>query len=168
MIRTMRSALEERITVEMTDSIWPWLVEYASYLLNRLEVGKDGKTAYERVKGKKPTILGIEFGEKLLYMVKAKTKMEKLNSRWEHGVFVGVKRKSGEVRIATEKGEETARSVRRIPEQLRWTLDSLRWVKYVPWHRFKDDEEADGAVPEDNLVEPRRVEDPVEKTIIVT
>ena len=30
----------------------------------RLEVGKDGKTAYERAKGKKATVVGIEFGEK--------------------------------------------------------------------------------------------------------
>ena len=65
MMRTMRSALEERITgkVEVDDSIWPWLVEYASYLLNRLEVGKDGKTAYERNKGKQAKVNGIEFGE---------------------------------------------------------------------------------------------------------
>ena len=44
-------------------------------------MGKDGKTAYERVKGKKVTVLGIELGEKLLYNVKIKDKLEKINSR---------------------------------------------------------------------------------------
>ena len=50
MIRTLRSALEERIqtTLEIGDAVWPWLVEYASYLLNRREVSHDGKT---RTKG---------------------------------------------------------------------------------------------------------------------
>ena len=47
MIRTLRSALEESIGValEIGDAIWPWLVEYASYLLNRREVSHVGKTA---------------------------------------------------------------------------------------------------------------------------
>ena len=38
--------------------------------MNRLEVGKDGKVAYDRAKGNKPTDLGVEFGEKLLYKVR--------------------------------------------------------------------------------------------------
>ena len=48
--------------------------------MNRLEVGKDGKVAYDRAKGKKPTVLGVEFGEKLLYKVKPTAKLEKINS----------------------------------------------------------------------------------------
>ena len=36
--------------------------EYASYLMNRLEVGKDGKVAYDRAKGKKPIVLGVDLG----------------------------------------------------------------------------------------------------------
>ena len=43
MVRTMRSALEDMINdkLEIGDSVWPWIIEYASYLLNLLEVGKD-------------------------------------------------------------------------------------------------------------------------------
>ena len=54
MIRTLRSALEERMgeVLVIGDAIWPWLIEYASYPVNRLEVGHDGKNAYERLKGK--------------------------------------------------------------------------------------------------------------------
>ena len=47
----------------------------ASYLMNRSEVGKEGKVAYDRAKGKKPIVVGVEFGEKLLY-----AKLEKINS----------------------------------------------------------------------------------------
>ena len=57
-----------------------FILEYASYLMNRLEVGKDGKVAYDRAKGKKPTVLGVEFGEKLLYKVKPTAKLQKINS----------------------------------------------------------------------------------------
>ena len=79
-----------------------FIPEYASYLMNRLEVGKDGKVAYDRAKGKKPTVLGVEFGEKLLYKVKPTAKLEKINSRWEFGIFVGVRRRSGEVWVAVK------------------------------------------------------------------
>ena len=52
---------------------------YAAYLLNRYFVGKDGKTPYERIKGKGARPTGLEFGEKLLYKKKKIEKMEKIN-----------------------------------------------------------------------------------------
>ena len=55
--------------------------EYAAYVLNRLEVGKDGKTAYERANGKKATVVGREFGEKVLWRKKKGDKMAKLRSK---------------------------------------------------------------------------------------
>ena len=59
--------------------------------------------------------MSIELGEKLLWKVRPKEKLEKLNERWEYGIFVGVRRESGEVWVATEKGLESVRSVRRVP-----------------------------------------------------
>ena len=53
-IRVLCLALQERLGIKM-DPRWPivaFMPEYAAYLLNRLEVGKDGKTSYERTRGK--------------------------------------------------------------------------------------------------------------------
>ena len=44
-----------------------FIPSYAAYLYNRLSEGSDGKVPYERARGKKPTVLGIEFGEKVLF-----------------------------------------------------------------------------------------------------
>ncbi len=52
-------------------AIVPWIVEYAALLLNRFEAGRDGKTSYERSKGKKSKLLGIEFGVSVLWRRKA-------------------------------------------------------------------------------------------------
>ena len=93
------------------------MAEYAGYLLNRLEVGKDGKTAYERTKGKAASVLGVEFGEKLLWKKKAGQKMDKVSTKWEYGIFVGVRPKSGEFWMADKGGIQKARSVRRLAEQ---------------------------------------------------
>ena len=50
--------------------------EYAAYLLNRLHKGHDGMVAYERVKGKIPSVLGAEPGEKMRYRNRVSTKAE--------------------------------------------------------------------------------------------
>ena len=121
--------------------------EYAAYLLNRLNVGEDGKVAYERVKGKKPTVLGVEFGEKILYKVHVGTKLQKIKARWEYGIFVGVRRRSNELMISTPAKILFVRSVKRLPLETRWSEDSVRWVRWAPWHRYKDAEDADGDVP---------------------
>ena len=46
--RVLRSAVEEKwgVKLETAHSIWPWLVEYASFLINRGKVGHDRKTPY--------------------------------------------------------------------------------------------------------------------------
>ena len=62
---TMRSAAEGRLGVrwEHDHWVWAWIAEYASFLLNRFEVGHDGKTAYERCRGKSVKVEGLEFLE---------------------------------------------------------------------------------------------------------
>ena len=57
--------------------------------MNRFIVGQDCKTAYERIKGKKPTRYGLEFGEKLWFKKKDGQKMEKLNATEQISSFVG-------------------------------------------------------------------------------
>ena len=105
--------------MDARERVVAFMPEYAAYLLNRLQQGEDGKVAYERVRGKKPTVLGLEFGEKVLYKVRMRNKFEKIRPRWEFGIFVGIKRSSNEVMIATPKGIEYARSVRRVPFDVR-------------------------------------------------
>ena len=94
--------------------------------------------ARRRSKGKKPTVMGIEFGEKILFKVKLGAKMEKINPRWDFGIFVGIKRRSNELMVARPDGIMFARSVRRIPVEKRWGEDCVNWVVYVPWKRYKD------------------------------
>jgi hypothetical protein len=171
-IRVMKLALEDRIgkTVDAEANIVTFMAEYASYMLNRLEVGKDGKTAYERTKGKAATVLGVEFGEKLLWRKRSGQKMNKINSKWEYGIFVGVRPRSGELWVATQDGVYKTRSVRRMSKEDRWTPDCVSWVKHVPWHRYKDQEDADGDIPEEKAVEAEAKETEAgnrEPTIVV-
>ena len=61
----------------------------------------DGKTAHERMRGRKFRRDIAEFGERILYIRSDSVGKDKFNSRWEPGVFIGVKDDSGEVIIGT-------------------------------------------------------------------
>ena len=153
-MRVLFLALQGRLDrkIDARENVVNFILEYALYLMNSLEVGKDGKVAYDRAKGKKPTVLGVEFGENFLHKVKPTAKLEKINSRWEFGIFVGVRRRrrSGGIWIAVKGKILSARSVRRIPVEHRWGEDCLAWVDRVPWNRYKEALDADGDVPEDD------------------
>ena len=150
-MRALLLAVETRLGEEMkpTEPLAQFIPEFAAYLMNRLMVGKDGKSAAERIKGKRATVVGAEFGEKLLWKLPKQSKMAKMKQRWEYGIFVGVRRRSGELWVVDKVGKvQAVRSVRRIPLQERWGGDTRRWVKGVPWHRYKGDEYEDGEMPE--------------------
>ena len=68
-LRTMKSSLNERmgVKVDVRHPVITWLCDYVSYLMNRMEVARDGKTPYERLKGKKAEVMGLEFGEKVMW-----------------------------------------------------------------------------------------------------
>ncbi len=68
------------------------MIEYASVRINRYLVGKDGKTAYERLKGKTSKMIGIEFAETVtLWRAPTPGRSGKLESTWEEGTFCGYK-----------------------------------------------------------------------------
>ena len=92
-VRCMKSALDERVGMDVsaTSAVLPWMVEYASVLMNRYLVGHDGKTAYERARGKSSKMLGYEFGE-IVHFRRAPLpgKLGKLDTLWSTGVYVGI------------------------------------------------------------------------------
>lgn len=158
--------------IDTKEKVVIFMAEHLSYLQCRLEVGRDGKTAYERVMGKSGKVLGIEFGEKGLWKIRSKSsRLQKIRPRWEYGIFVGVKPRSGELLIATTSGTNSVRSVRRIPVEERWTPDTLKWVKHVPRHKCDGDPAADGDLPEEvrwDTAEVNLMGGQYEKVVIVS
>ena len=92
-IRTLKSDLESRIGAKIPSShdIVPWLVEYAAVLLNRGQLGADGRTAYERLKGKKASLPGLQFGERILWKsnVAPYKRKHKMDTDWAEVIFLG-------------------------------------------------------------------------------
>jgi hypothetical protein len=151
--RTLKSQLDERFGVRI-DSKHPvliWLCNYSMHVLNRLEVSADGKTAYERCKGKRGTVLGLEFGERVLWKYGQHGNFQnKLSARWGYGLFVGVRWVSNELIVMDKDTQKVkyVRTVRRVPEQQRWQVGDLEWVRSAPWNTGIEDAVADGDAPE--------------------
>ena len=141
--RTIKLAFESHTgaTVPSDHNIVPWIIEYAGALLNRYSVGQDGKTGYERLKGKAASMPGLEFGERVHWRsnVPAKDRKNKLDSAWKNGVFLGQRTVSGEFLVGTMEGIMRPRTVHRVPKENRWT-DNLEFVTGLPWKLNKDHE----------------------------
>ena len=67
-IGTIKCHVESTTQEPLSDEspVLPWLVEHAGCILSRCQKGRDGKTPFEILHGKKPTQEFVPFGEKVL------------------------------------------------------------------------------------------------------
>ena len=110
-------AFKERMGARLSakERIVAFMSHYVAYFTNRVCRGTDVMIAYETVKGNKPTMADIEFGEKLLFNKHAGARLETINSRCEHGMIVGVRKRSDDLIVVTRSGTKHAHSARRVP-----------------------------------------------------
>ena len=139
-IRTMKSALDRHVgcDVRASSNILPWMVEYASVLINRYLVGQDGRTAHERSRGKSSKMLGFEFGEVVQFRrIPTAKRLGKLDSLWSQGVFVGYRSQSSEYMVVNADGAFKTRTIKRLPVEERWEKEPIDDMKWTPW-KVKD------------------------------
>ena len=69
MIRTVRDACETSLgeKIPIDSPVMTWIVAYATAVQRRFAIGLDGRSSYQRNKGKVPTSMVAEFGEKIWY-----------------------------------------------------------------------------------------------------
>ena len=117
-IRSMILALESRCKskIRQDHPIFPWLIRHSAILINIAKVGDDGKTAYERRKGKKFLRSIPEIGECIWFLRPESVGKDKLDTRWENGIFVGLREESGEIFVSNEQGVIKIRSYLQRPK----------------------------------------------------
>ena len=69
----------------------PWLIRWAAMAVSRFKTGLDGRTPYERQKGKPCDVPVVPSGETILYRLPevAHDRHQALEERWEKGVWLG-------------------------------------------------------------------------------
>ena len=111
----------------------PWLMMHAANALNRYHRGKDGMTAYRRLRGKDYNGQVAEFGECVMYMTPGITGRDMLDPRWEKGVWLGCNARGGEIIVGTLEGCMKVRSIRRRPDGEGWNAEECNAMRGVPW-----------------------------------
>ena len=67
MAKVLKDAIETKIgkKLKLDWCILPWLIRWAAMVLSRFKVGKDGKTPYERRRGRKCMVPTAVFWRKV-------------------------------------------------------------------------------------------------------
>ena len=137
--RTLKLCLESRIgkIVPIDHALMHWMMEYTALLMAVRYSGKDGKTAWYRARGRNFHCNIFNFAEMVLYKLPAKGPMHdpdgNMGPQWAEGVFLGYDRSSNTYRIHAASGVVSARTVRRRPENERWSADHLAGLTATPW-----------------------------------
>ena len=116
-------------------------MEHVGDLISRCQVGDDGRTGYERHKGKPDTLEAVEFGEKIHYRRNKKQQSRdwKQEVNWRDGHHLETSRRTGEENIGTQAGVIGAGTIRRMGAHRRWDRETPQAVVGLPWQRKPDD-----------------------------
>ena len=123
-VRTLRSALEEKVAmrIRLGTSIVPWLIRHAAYLITRCRVRPSGHTSLQMMKGRRPNSKLAEFAEVVHFKIpNTKLTPGKYEDLWKDGLWLGCDARSGENLIGTDVGVFKVATVRRKPEDERWS-----------------------------------------------
>ena len=134
-VRTLKLMVESKYktVVDQESAILPWLVKYAATLINIASVGKDGRTPFERRSGRKWKKALPTFGECIWWMRPDSKGEQKLETRWENGVYLGVRTDSGEIIVGNQEGVVKVRTFAVRPQGQQWILEELEQLKGTPW-----------------------------------
>ena len=140
LVRTLKSCLEERMNIKLptTHAAMWWLVRHAAWLLLVRVRGRDGRTAYERSRGRPFNKRFAAFGEVCLFKLAKKRGFDgydergKLATRWAKGVFLGYDSLSNEYLYFSQGRIAKSRALQRISEDARWNAQAVGEINVTP------------------------------------
>ena len=113
-------------SVGLDHKMLPFLVRHCAWLITHYQVKSDGKTPYERLRGRPYQGQVAEFAEVVHFRDPGKAAdMPKLDDRWNLGLWLGKGLASDEHHVGTSAGVRRCRSIWRRPEKQRWDRKML-------------------------------------------
>ena len=89
-VRVLKEQIEGKTNVmlQCDDVIIQWMIRWAAMMVSRYMVGKDGRTSYERRRGRACRVM---FGEKVWYkqIREQKERKDKIESEWHERLWLG-------------------------------------------------------------------------------
>ena len=135
LVRTIKSGIEEKLghELEATHPLLPWVIEQSAQLRNRFQLGPDGRTGVERLRGRAISRPIFHVGEKVLYLPLKPARDGDYGAKFEYGVYLGCMNSNGQAIIGTASGTLRCRTVKPLAENLKWDADFARAIQGTPW-----------------------------------
>ena len=136
MVRAHLLELDEKIgeKLPLSQPWFSWMIEFCADVFNKHQVGKDGNTAWERIKGRKCHESAIEFGRKILHRIPGDLAGGLMQPCFHTGEFLGRRLETTEILVSmSDGGVVKARDFKEVPDADAWSADALKAVQGLPW-----------------------------------
>ena len=140
-----------------------WLIEFATSVYTLFHKGEpfDGMIPYRRLKGKDWSVRLPNCCETVEFRQRTR---HKLDSRWQEGIFLGVRVDSTEKIVGTSGEVFVVQSVRRVLESRHYNGELLLSIKGVPWKLRPGSDTLLDELPEPTVLRPERPEHEAQPT----
>ena len=94
-------------------------------------MGKEGKSPYERQRGRKCDLPVVPFGEVVRFRLPevASDKHQALEERWSQGIWLGHARDTGDTLVADTHGMRKVWAIIRLPKNQQWDGARLKGIR---------------------------------------
>jgi hypothetical protein len=134
--RTLMQALGDEIgrPIMTSEPIFAWLMRHAGWLLTRYRVRPDGRTSYQPLHREDYRGEVLIVGE-LCWVLDPRPELAALkgDSRWSQGLWLGKVEASDEHIVGLGATVSKTRTVRRLPEDQRWSTETVDQLRALPW-----------------------------------
>ena len=137
-LRTMRLDLESRLGAEVPidHPLMAWLVRHVAFLYTAFMKGSDGRTPWERVRGRPYSQRIYHFAERVHWKLPTKGPKSQPRgnaaSRWEAGLYLGNEMHANSYIVSLGKVTVASRAIERFPEQDRWSREVTQALTVTP------------------------------------
>lgn len=136
-----------------------WLIMHAADVLTKCQVLKDGRTAYENIKGRKYTGVMLEFGCVVMHKVESKVEGGVMAPRWIRGIWLGKIFGTDEHIVTMPDGSVVRSPAVKLHAERPWDREFFYSIRGKPWDpsgKEAEDEvlERPGDIPKPCLTSP--------------
>ncbi|CAK0862523.1 unnamed protein product, partial [Prorocentrum cordatum] len=135
---TFRFALEKRleVAIDADHPILPFVTNAIGWYITRFQPREHGGSSYKFLFGKEYDGEVAEIGEQVRYRIAGRVAsgQGKFEARFAKGVWAGKSAFDDQhLVVDLQRGLLKVRTVRRMPEEFRWSEDLLRQISVTPW-----------------------------------
>ena len=138
--RAIKVGLEQRLrSSRPADSpILPWIIEHSGVCITVFRKDGEGKTAYQKLRGKGFSGVMFEIGEKVLFKeLNDQRQIGGWDGRWSEGIWVGYDIATYQSLVWCPGRVVKANSLKRVPEEDRWDAEEIDAIDVKPWEDGK-------------------------------